>query len=64
MAQIKLSSSETPKIIHLVEQLFPGADLSAISKATTDVVAEGSLTITKKIGQNESITLLIDITKD
>ena len=64
MAQLKIASSETPKIIHLIEQLFPGVDLSIISKATTGIVAEGSMTITKNISADESFILELDITKD
>ena len=64
MASIKLSSSETPKIIHLIEQMFPGSDLSAITKASTGITADGTITITKTLSATESVALSLTITKD
>jgi hypothetical protein len=61
MAKLILNASEPIKIVHLVESLFPGADLKAIEKVLENVTLQGNMTINKKVAANETVTLAIEI---
>lgn len=62
MAKIQLQQDEPLKVLHLVETLFPGVKLDAISAIFKDTKITGTFDISKKINTNESVQLQISIT--
>jgi len=62
MAQITLNSSEPLKIIKLVEQMFPGVDLKSMEKMIDGITANGTMTFSKKIDTNSTVTVAVTIT--
>ena len=69
MAQISLSSAEPPKLIKLIEQMFPGVKLDPISAALTGLELDGTLNITKTLEATatapaDSVTVALTFTKD
>ena len=62
MAQINLGNSEIPKIIDLGEQVFPGVSLDAAKKMLSGVKLLGTITLSKTLAPNETITVAVTIT--
>ena len=63
MAKLIMASSEPVKIIHLIEQMFPGVKLDAMAQMISGVDVTGTMTFTKQLTDNSSIILEVDITK-
>ena len=57
MATLNMTNDEPLKLVHLVEQLLPGTDLTAAKKALAGVSFAGTHFVAKKTtAPNESIT--------
>ena len=57
MAQIKIASTEVPDVVRLLEQLFPGVKLDALNAAISGLTIKSDTTLTKMVGQNQSVVL-------
>lgn len=61
MAKLSITDSETSQLIQLVEQFFPGANLTVAKEMLAGVSLKGSNILIEKTFGTQNLTLEIDI---
>ena len=61
MAKLVMQADEPLKMVRLVEALFPGVKLDAITSIFKDTKVTGNLIIAKKLTATETVTLDVTI---